>query len=270
VVPAPPAIPKPFQPGTATATFLGRTIARWREGDGQWFYDNGSAVQGIKDAPYNNLGLFDWPPAYDTTPEGVTGALQTLKSSQTEDFRLATDGRLSIFSSDGTVWTTTSLQSLDVQNAQYYLGFLTIPCRTDHQHCVYRNTSGLSDTLLIWVDNAAASKTALDAMRELKKLFGDPIRVVREDANCSCLRYDVDAARPEPLTPATLPTAERRASGNATSAVAGAGDNQDTVNRGSRETVSSLDKSSFAAFVPLIILAFAGLWALRSRVKSGS
>lgn len=155
-------------------------------GDGQWFYDNGSAVQGIRDAPYNNLGLFDWPPAYDILPEGVTGALQTLQSSLARDFRLATDGRLSIFSPDGTVWRTTSLQSLDVQNAQSYPGFLSIPCRTDHQHCVYENTSGLSDTLLIWVDNAAASKTALEGTRELKKLFGDPIRVVREDCVWEC------------------------------------------------------------------------------------
>jgi hypothetical protein len=270
VAPSRPVVPKPFQPGTATATFLGKTIARWRaEGDGQWFHEDGTAAQGIKDGPYDNLGLFDWPSVYASLPEHVDGLLRSLHSSETQDIRLGTDGRLYIYSPDRTAFDTTSLQSLDVQNAKYYLGFLNIPCRKGHRQCVYGNGLGLSGTLRISVDNAAAVETALGGMRQLKELFGNPTRVVREDADCSCLRYDVGIA----LVQADVPSSPAASQATATRFPQGAAiavDKESTVNPGNRASEAVSDKRAAGWFIAVLILACGVLVALRSRVKSGS
>jgi hypothetical protein len=211
--PPPLPVPKPFQPGTVTATLLGHTIARWRhEGDGQWFYEDGVAVQAIKDAPYTNLGLFDWPAVFDVLPEAVDGFVWALAYADDapRKFRVGRDGRLHGSSSDGSVWTTTSLQSLDVTRAKYTVGVVSVPCRDGYQYCVWDKVSGLKDRLSIYVglNNYSASERVLEGLRGLKKMFGEPTRVVREDGNCACLRYDVAASPSTPVSATSSPVSD--------------------------------------------------------------
>jgi hypothetical protein len=275
IVPPRPA-PKPFQAGTATATFLDKTIARWREGDGQWFYDNGSAVQGIKDGPHHNLGLFDWPRVYTTLPDDIGALLNSLESPELrklgvrENIRLREDGRLYISSGDETAWRTTSLQSLDAERATYSSGFVRIPCREGYQNCVYENFSGMEDNLRHYVGiDQDASRTVIAGFRALKALFGDPTRVVREDADCSCLRYDVGVAVAQPDIP-SRPRASEAPATSGFDVAAVAGSIEPNVNAGKRATDAVRDTSAAGWYTTLIILAFGVLWALRSRVKSGS